>query len=61
MQVIIDRIHLDRVWFIGVINIRAEMEFCAHSKSYLKITTWISQFVETNLCSQPQIHLRAST
>jgi hypothetical protein len=38
----IDRDGFDRVWVIGAIDIRAEMEFRAHSKSYLKITTWVA-------------------
>jgi hypothetical protein len=35
----VDRVRFDRIWAIGTIHIRAEMEFRAHSKSYLQITT----------------------
>jgi hypothetical protein len=35
---IAQRIGDNRVWVIGAIDIRAEMEFRAHSTSYLKIT-----------------------
>jgi hypothetical protein len=34
-RVSIDRDGFDRVWVIGAIDIRAEMEFRAHSKAYV--------------------------
>ncbi|WP_309738023.1 MULTISPECIES: hypothetical protein [unclassified Chamaesiphon] len=37
-RAVVDRGGFDRIWVIGALDIRAEMEFRAHSTSYLKIT-----------------------